>query len=118
MNGQGKKTKLRSISRTPSWSLLWWAAVSLVALAINVTGALPAQADPLTPLTPAELQYLDKLHAVFAVSRDNAAFRSDGELLDSGRYVCRLRSDGVVGYEGTHISPAIAQLAFIYLCPS
>jgi hypothetical protein len=93
-------------------------AGSLLAIAMNVAGVQLAQAEPLTPLTPAELQYLQQLHSVFSVSRDNAAFRSDGELLDAGRYVCHQRTNGLVGYEATLVSPVITQLAFIYLCPN
>ncbi|MDQ2638934.1 MAG: hypothetical protein M3Y83_18915 [Actinomycetota bacterium] len=90
----------------------------MLALAMNATGAQVAQAEPLTPLTPNELQYLEQLHEVLSVTRDNAAFHSDGELLDTGRYVCHQRTTGLVGYGATLVSPAITQLAFIYLCPN
>ncbi len=93
-------------------------AGSLLTIALNVASAHPAQADPLTPLTPAELQYLDQVRRVLTVSGDNAAFRSDGELLDTGRYVCHQRTSGLVGAAATGASPAITQLAFIYLCPN
>jgi hypothetical protein len=93
-------------------------AGSLLAIAINVAGAPPARAEPLTPLTPAELQYLDGVRRVLTVSHDNAAARSDGELLDGGRYACRERELGMVGQQATALSPAITQLAFIYLCPN
>jgi hypothetical protein len=98
---------------TPKW--LWFAP--LTALAINVVGALPAHAEPLTPLTPNQSQYLDQLHRVFAASHDPAAFRSDGELLTDGQFVCAKRNVGQIGAEATFKSPAITQLAFIYLCP-
>lgn len=94
-----------------------WAGVSL-AIAVSVTAAQPAQADPLTPLTPAEVQYLEQARAVLTMSHDNIAFRSDGELLEDGRYVCRQRQIGLVGQEATLLPSAITQLAFIYLCPN
>ena len=91
----------------------------LLAIAMSLAGAQPAQAEPLTPLTPAELQYLEQVRKVLTVSHNNAAQRSDGELLVAGRYVCKNRiSHGVVGTEATLVTPAITQLAFIYLCPS
>jgi hypothetical protein len=91
----------------------------LLAIAISVAGAQPAQAEPLTPLTPAELQYLEKVRAVLTASHNNAAQRSDGELLIDGRYACEKRtSHGMVGQEASLVTPAITQLAFIYLCPS
>lgn len=93
-------------------------SVALVAaLAIGVVGAQPAHADPLTPLTPAEIAYLDHAHLVFAASHDPVAFRSDGELLDLGRFACDKRAAGFVGTEATFVTPALTQLAFIYLCP-
>jgi hypothetical protein len=56
---------------------------------------------------------------VLTVGHDNAVQRSDGELLVAGRYVCEKRaSHGAVGTEATLVTPAITQLAFIYLCPS
>jgi hypothetical protein len=57
------------------------------------------------------------VHRVFSISRNGMAFRSDGELLDAGRYACHLRTSGLVGYQATLVQPAITQLAFIYLCP-
>jgi hypothetical protein len=98
--------------RTPKWLL-----ASLLAVGVSFAGAQPAQAEPLTPLNPAELQYLEQLHRVLPLSHDPIAFRSDGELLNRGRYVCRQRDQGVVGQAATLESPAITQLAFIYLCP-
>ncbi|EHB56491.1 hypothetical protein MycrhDRAFT_3685 [Mycolicibacterium rhodesiae JS60] len=92
-------------------------AGSLLAAAMNVVGAQAAMAEPLTPLTPIELQYLDQVHRVFSVSRDNMAFHSDAELLDSGQLACQKRDIGLVGYSATGVSPVITQLAFIYLCP-
>lgn len=98
--------------RTPKWFLAW-----LLAVGVSFAGAPPAQAEPLTPLSPTELQYLEQLHRVYSVSHDPIAFRSDGELLNRGRYVCVQRDRGLVGQAGTLESPAITQLAFIYLCP-
>lgn len=89
---------------------------ALVALAIGIATPL-AHAEPLTPLTPGETQYLEQLHKVFAANRDPAAFRSDGELLTDGQFVCAKRNVGQVGQPATFKSPAITQLAFIYLCP-
>jgi hypothetical protein len=91
---------------------------ALVALAVNVAGAQSAQAEPLTPLTPGELQYLDQARRVLTVSHDPAAFRSDGELLVNGRYACDKRATGFVGSAATFMSPTLVQLAFIYLCPN
>jgi hypothetical protein len=92
-------------------------AASLLALAVEVAGAQSAHAEPLTPLTPSEIQYLDQARQVLTVSHDPAAFRSDGELLVDGRFACDKRSSGQVGY-GTFLTPALTQLAFIYLCPN
>jgi hypothetical protein len=99
--------------RTPKWLLTW-----LLVVGASFAGVQPAQAEPLTPLSPAELQYLEQLRRVFSVSGDPIAFRSDGELLDRGRYVCSVRDRGLVGQEATLQPPAITQLAFVYLCPS
>jgi hypothetical protein len=100
-------------------TLRWLSAGLLLAIAMIVAGAQPAQAEPLTPLTPAELQYLEKVRAVLTVSHNNADQRSDGELLVTGRDACTKRaSHGMVGTEANLITPAITQLAFIYLCPS
>jgi hypothetical protein len=98
--------------RIPKWLL-----ASLLAVGVSFAGAQPVQAEPLTPLSPAELQYLDQLHRVLPLSHDPIAFRSDGELLNRGRYVCRQRDQGLIGQPATLESPAITQLAFIYLCP-
>lgn len=94
------------------WRLAW-----LLAVGVTFAGAQPAQAEPLTPLSPTELQFLEQLHRVLTVSHDPIAFRSDGELLDRGRLVCQKRDNGLVGQPATLQSPAITQLAFIYLCP-
>jgi hypothetical protein len=90
----------------------------LLAIVVTMTGAPAAGAEPLTPLTPEELQYLEQLHRVLRVSHDPIAFRSDGELLRRGRKVCTLRDVGFVGEPATVETPAINQLARIYLCPS
>ncbi|MGV0714527.1 hypothetical protein ABQE93_03870 [Mycolicibacterium sp. XJ662] len=91
---------------------------SLLALAMSLPGVPSAPAEPLTPLSPAEVEYLGQLRQVFSQYRDPAEFRSDGELLDLGRYVCEQRDIGLVGAGATMVSPAIIQLAFIYLCPN
>ncbi|ORA61120.1 hypothetical protein BST23_21890 [Mycolicibacterium elephantis] len=91
---------------------------SLLALVVSLAGAPAAPAEPLTPLSPAEIEYLGQLRQVFSEYRDPAEFRSDGELLELGRYVCRQRDKGIVGAAATMTSPAISQLAFIHLCPS
>jgi hypothetical protein len=93
-------------------------AVSFMALAIEIAGAPSAQAEPLIPPTPGEIQYLDQARRVLTVSHDPAAFRSDGELLVDGRFACDKRPTGHVGYVATFVPPALTQLAFIYLCPS
>ncbi len=98
--------------RNPKWLTAW-----LLAVAVPFAGAFPARAEPLTPLSPSELQYLGQLHRVFAITHDPLGFRSDGELLDRGRYVCTRRDLGSVGEAATQQPPAITQLAFIYLCP-
>ena len=92
-------------------------AGSLLVVALMVAGAQSAHAAPLTPLTPAELSYLEQLHRVFAASHDPIAFRSDGELLDRGRRVCAYQDLRLVGQPATLETPAINQLALIYLCP-
>lgn len=93
-------------------------AGAVFALVVPLTGAPAAAAEPLTPLTAPELQYLGQLRQVFATYRDPAEFRSDGELLDQGHLVCVRREKGLVGYEATLITPAVVQLALIYLCPT
>jgi hypothetical protein len=86
-------------------------------MAVGVFAAPAALAEPLTPLTPAELQYLEQARRVFAVSHDPVAFRSDGRLLADGRYACDNRVAGFVGTQSTATSPVLNQLAFLYLCP-
>jgi hypothetical protein len=98
--------------RSPKWFLAW-----LLTLGAFFVGVQPAQADPLPPLSPAEIQYLDQLHRVFSLTHDPVAFRGDGELLTRGRFVCYQRDQGLVGEASTHNSPVITQLALIYLCP-
>ena len=88
-----------------------------MALTVGVMVSPSAQADLLAALTPAEVQYLAHARQVFAASRDNTAFRSDGELLVSGRYACDKRAAGYVGVQATFVDPVLTQLAFIYLCP-
>jgi hypothetical protein len=90
----------------------------LVALVVSLTGAPSAPAEPLTPLSAAEVEYLAQLRHVFSQYRDPAEFRSDGELLDLGRFVCDQRDHGLVGYGATLVTPAVTQVAFIYLCPT
>ena len=92
-------------------------AVLMVGLVINVTVAPTAQADPLIPPTPAEIDFLDHAHQVFAASHDPVAFRGDGQLLSDGWFACDKRAAGFVGTEATLVTPALTQLAFIYLCP-
>lgn len=91
---------------------------SLLALVVSLPGAPPAPAEPLTPLSPGELEYLGQLRQVFSEYRDPTEFRSDGELLQLGRDVCRRRDLGIVGAPATLVTPAISQLALIYLCPA
>lgn len=95
------------------------ALAALLAATVCLADGPVAQADPLVPPTPAEVQYLDHLRRVLPGSRDPAAFNSDGELLDKGRYVCYMReANELVGYEATLVSAIVSQLAFIYLCPT
>lgn len=94
------------------------AAVTLALFTAGTVGAPSARADPLTPLTPGELQFLDHARQVLPVTHDPMAFRSDGELLVAGHYVCDKRAIGYGGYSGTLVTPAVIQLAFHYLCPS
>lgn len=98
-----------------TWNRLWAGPVGLVA--VSMTALQPAHADPLVGPTPAEIAFLDHARRVFAVSHDPVSFRSDGELLGDGWYACDKRSAGFVGTEATLVTPALTQLAFIYLCP-
>lgn len=93
------------------------AAKFSVALVASVIASPPAQAEPLTALSPGETQYLAQARQVFAASQSNTAFRSDGELLANGRYACDKRAAGYVGVQATFVDPVLTQLAFIYLCP-
>lgn len=93
------------------------AAGLLVTSAVEMIGAQSAHADPLTPLTPNEIQYLEQAHKVLAMTHDPMAFRGDGRLLTDGRYACDRRPTGMIGSSGTFVNPALTQLAFIYLCP-
>ncbi len=98
-----------------TWKCLW--AVLIAALTVNMVAAQPAHADPLLPLTQAEIDYLGHARQVFAVSHNPVSFRSDGQLLSDGWYACDKRAAGFVGTEATLVTPALTQLAFIYLCP-
>ncbi|MDF3339470.1 hypothetical protein P3H80_18680 [Mycolicibacterium septicum] len=92
-------------------------AALIGAFAISVTAVQPARADPLIPPTPAEINYLEQARLVFAASHNPVSFRSDGQLLSDGWYACDKRAAGFVGTEATLVTPALTQLAFIYLCP-
>ncbi|SUA13870.1 hypothetical protein [Mycolicibacterium aichiense] len=92
-------------------------AVAIGAFVLGVSAAMPAHADPLVPPTPAEINFLDQARRVFAASHNPVSFRSDGELLSDGWYACDKRAAGFVGTEATLVTPALTQLAFIYLCP-
>ena len=92
-------------------------ATAFFVLVAGMAGAQSVQAEPLTPLTPDEIQYLEKGRYVLTLTHDPTAFRSDGELLVDGRYACDKRTTGIVGYTGTYVPPALTQLAFLYLCP-
>lgn len=90
----------------------------LLAGPVCLVGIPVALAEPLIPLSPAEIKFLDHARRVLPGSGDSDAFNSDGELLDQGRYACMRRDQtGQVGWESTFVSPIITQLAFIYLCP-
>lgn len=91
--------------------------VGMGALILQGSAVPLSHADPLTPLTPNEIQYLDAARQVFAVSRDPASSRDDGQTLLDGRYACGERDNGLVGYPVTYVSPILTQLAFAYLCP-
>lgn len=90
---------------------------ALMVVAVSATVPPPAHAEPLTPLTPGEVQYLNRAHQVYAASPNPMALRSDGELLIDGRYACDKRAAGYVGLGATFVDPVLSQLAFIYLCP-
>ena len=95
------------------------ALAAVLAATLCLANVPVAQAEPLISPSPAEIQYLDHLRRVLPGSRDPAAFTSDGELLDKGRYVCYMRdANDLVGYEATLVSAIVSQLAFIYLCPT
>ena len=89
---------------------------ALVAAIASVAAGPLVHADPLTPLTPGEVQYLDQAREVFAAKHDPSAFRSDGELLTRGHFVCDERGADQGGAGATFQPPAITQLALIYLC--
>ncbi len=94
------------------------AIMSVAVIAGGIGLPAMAAADPLTPPPPNEIEYLNQLRRVFAAYQDPTEFRSDGELLELGRQVCFMRSKGIVGAGATLITPAINQLAPIYLCPN
>lgn len=82
-------------------------------------GPPAAQAEPLVPPSPAEIEYLNQLHRILPGTHDPLAFSNDAELLAKGRYVCYMRdANELVGYEATLVSATVTQLAFIYLCPN
>lgn len=92
--------------------------IGVLALVVLLTRSPLGTAEPLTPLSPAEVEYLQQLRHVFAAHQDPTAFRSDGELLDQGWMVCHQRErNSLVGAAATLVTPAVTQLAFIYLCP-
>jgi hypothetical protein len=90
---------------------------ALVALAGSMFGVSSAHAEPLTPLAPGEAQYLEQIRRVLSAVNDPVAFRSDGELLNQGQFVCFQASKNIVGSPVTLISPVVNQLAVVYLCP-
>jgi hypothetical protein len=105
----------RSLKRVRSnklSTLKWLWTGLLVLIAVTIIGAPQALAEP---LTPGEVQYLAQIRRVFAANHDPVAFRSDGELLVDGRYACDRRANGYVGSD--LLTPAVTQLAFVYLCP-
>jgi hypothetical protein len=93
------------------------AAALLMTSALGLAGAQSVHAEPLTPLTPDEIQYLEQARKVLAAAQDPMVFRGDGRLLVDGRYACDRRATNMVGSSGTFVAPALTQLAFIYLCP-
>lgn len=93
------------------------AATLFATCALGLIGAQSAPAEPLTPLTPNEIQYLEAARKVLNASHDPMAFRGDGRLLVEGRFACAKRATDMVGSSGTFVTPALTQLAFIYLCP-
>ena len=93
------------------------AAALLGTMALELAGAQSVHADPLTPLTPNEIQYLEQARKVMTATRDPMAFHGDGRLLVDGRYACARRPTDMVGNSGTFVDPILTQLAFIYLCP-
>ncbi|OBJ42496.1 hypothetical protein A5630_20885 [Mycolicibacterium mucogenicum] len=99
------------LTHRTSWSAL------LVAVAVVIEGVPMACAEPLSPPTTSEEQYLVHLHQVLSQVHNPVAFRSDGELLSQGRFACQRRSLGLIGTQASMLTPAVTQLAFIYLCP-
>jgi hypothetical protein len=91
----------------------------LLAGPMYLAGSPVAQAEPLVPPGPAEMEYLDQLRRILPGTGDPVAFNNDAELLAKGRYVCYMRdANELVGYEATLVSATVSQLAFIYLCPN
>ncbi|WP_240431293.1 hypothetical protein [Mycobacterium kyogaense] len=91
-------------------------AGSLLVAGLVMMNAPTARAEPIAPLTPAEAEYLQQLHYVLRVTHDPIAFKGDGELLTRGRRVCEMNDLGLYGAPATLETPAINQLARIYLC--
>ena len=93
-----------------------WPGLAM-AIAVNVAAAQQAQAEPLIPPAPGETEFLEQVRRVFAAGHDPAAVNSDGEILQNGRFACERRDRELVGQGITYVTPAVTQLAFIYLCP-
>ena len=75
----------------------------------TVVGAIPAQADP---LTPAEVTYLRDVHNYAPDIGE-----TDAQLLGDGWYACHNRAIGV-STTAMGVSPVVAQLALADLCPN
>ncbi|QLL08702.1 hypothetical protein [Mycobacterium vicinigordonae] len=76
-----------------------------------------APADPLVPLTPEEVRYLDHLHQLLPGHGDPAVSHGDGWLLEKGWYACSKKAQGFVGAPTVLLSPIITQVAYADLCP-
>ncbi|OBH11073.1 hypothetical protein [Mycobacterium sp. E1747] len=93
------------------------AAALFVATAVELVGTQSAHADPLTPLTPNEVTYLEQARKIMTATHNPMGFHGDGRLLTDGRYACARRTTDIIGNSGTYVDPTLTQLAFIYLCP-